>query len=264
MSDADREWEGGPDPPDEDAHEDVAPGSEEGPYLEEPGEGRGLRATGQRGDGNGRSEHDKWRRWAWAALVVLVIGVAWALTLYTILLDRSGDNTAELIALFEEGQQRREAAAGQTSQSQEARRAALEATQAEAQTFRAQTQAARASEAENNASARRALAQAALAGARTNQANAEAARAQDEADSANRQAPSPSGIQRTIDRNLDLQLDRNTDLQRTLERNIDLLRTLETNIGLQGTLDRNRELQRTLTETIEALREAIKDLRSRR
>ena len=81
--------------------DDVTAPSEEPPYLEEPGQGTGLRANGQPSDGDVRSEQDKWRRWAWAALVVLVIGVAWALALSTILLNRSGDNTAELIALFE-------------------------------------------------------------------------------------------------------------------------------------------------------------------
>ena len=213
---------------------------------------------------DGRSEHDKWRRWAWAALVVLVIGVAWALTLSTILLNRSGDNTAELISLFEESQERREAALRQSSQSEEARRAALDTTIAESRTFRAQAQAARASQAERNASARRALAQGALAGARTNQANTEAALAQARADRASREAPSPSGVQRSLDRTLDLQrTSTDLDLQRTLERNIDLLRTLERNVDLQRTLDRNRELQRRLNETIRELREVIRDLRSR-
>ena len=215
---------------------------------------------------DGRSEHDKWRRWAWAALVVLVIGVAWALTLSTILLNRSGDNTAELIALFEESQERRETALRQTSQNQEARRAALDATQAESQNFRAQGQAALASQAESNASARRALAQEALAGARINQADKQAALAEAQANRANRQAPSPSDMQRSLERTLDLQraLDRNLDLQRTLERNIDLLRTLERNVDLQRTLERSRDLQRRLNETIRALREAISDLRSQR
>ena len=83
-----------------------------------------------------RSEQDKWRRWAWAALVVLVVGVAWALTLSTILLNRSGDNTAELISLFEQSQERRQAALEQSSQSEEARRAALDTTIAESRTFR--------------------------------------------------------------------------------------------------------------------------------
>ena len=78
------------------------------------------RASGRRNDRRGKSrekvertEHDKWRRWAWAALVFSVLGVVWALTLYTILLNRSGDNTAELIALFEESQERRDALARQ-------------------------------------------------------------------------------------------------------------------------------------------------------
>ena len=113
--------------------DDVMAPSEEPPYLEEPGQGTGLRANGQPSDGDVRSEQDKWRRWAWAALVVLVIGVAWALALSTILLNRSGDNTAELIALFEKSQEQRKAAVNQTSQNQDARRAALHATQAESQ-----------------------------------------------------------------------------------------------------------------------------------
>ena len=133
-----------------------------------------------------------------------------------------------------------------------------------------------AGQAESNASARRALAQEALAGARTNQANTEAALAQIGAGRENRQAPSAGDIERTLDRTLDLQrtldrtlalqgtLERNRDLQRTLDRNIDLLRTLERSIDRQITLTRNPDLRRTLRETRDALREMIRDLRSRR
>ena len=168
-----------PDPPDD----DVAPESDEdvdwaSDEVEEPEDGRGARATARRNDRRGKSgdkvertEHDKWRRWAWAALVFSILGVIWGLTLSTILLNRSGDNTAELISLFEESQERRDALARQTAQNQAEKQAALKATQAESQAYRARSQAARASEAESNASARRALAEATLAGARTRQAD---------------------------------------------------------------------------------------------
>ena len=248
MSDGDWERQAEPDPPDE-----AAPESDE-----EPDDSRGARATGRRndrraktGDKVERTEHDKWRRWAWAALVFSILGVIWGLTLSTILLNRSGDNTAELIALFEESQERRDALARQSAQNQAEKQAALKATQAESQAFRAQSQAARASEAESNASARRAQAQATLAGARTQQA-----------ERADRALPSPSDAQRSLDRTIDLQrtLDRNADLQGTLERNIDLLRTLERSIDLQRTVDTTRDLQKRLKETIDALRQAISDL----
>ena len=66
-------------------------------------------------------------------------------------------------------------------------------------------------------------------------------------------------------RTLELQraLDRNADLQGTLERNIDLLRTLERSIDLQRTVDTTRDLQERLKEAIDALRQAISDLRPR-
>ena len=257
------------DPPTGDAEDSddlTAPPDDSGrDYDDTDFDSNGTEGEPPNSEEHGRSDQDKWRRWAWAALVVLVLGVAWALTLSTILLNRSGDNTAELISLFEESQERREAALRQTSQSQEARRAALDATQAESQTFRAQSQAALASQAESNASARRALAQEALAGARINQADKQAALAEAQANRANRQAPSPSGMQRSLDRTRDLQrtLDRNLDLQRTLERNIDLLRTLERSIDLQRTVDTTRDLQERLKEAIDALRQAISDLRPR-
>ena len=262
MSDGDWERQAEPDPPDEDvapeSDEDVAWASDE---VEEPDDRRGARASGRRndrraktGDKVERTEHDKWRRWAWAALVFSILGVIWGLTLSTILLNRSGDNTAELIALFEESQERRDALARQSAQNQAEKQAALKATQAESQAFRAQSQAARASEAESNASARRAQAQATLAGARTQQA-----------ERADRALPSPSDAQRSLDRTDDLQrtLDRNADLQGTLERNIDLLRTLERSIDLQRTLDTTRDLQKRLKEAVDALRQAISDLRPR-
>ena len=243
---------------------DVAPESDEdvdwaSDEVEEPEDGPGARATarrndrrGKRGDKVERTEHDKWRRWAWAALVFSILGVIWGLTLSTILLNRSGDNTAELISLFEESQERRDALARQSAQNQAEKQAALKATQAESQAYRARSQAARASEAESNASARRALAEASLAGARARQAERDA-------------GASPSDAQRSLDRTIELQraLDRNADLQRTLERNIDLLRTLERSIDLQRTVDTTRDLQERLKEAIDALRQAISDLRPR-
>ena len=262
MSDGDWERQTEPDPPDEDVapepDEDVAWASDE---VEEPEEGRASGASARRNDRRAKSrdkiertEQDKWRRWAWAALIVSVLGVAWALTLNTILLNRSGDNTAELIAMLEESQERRDALARQTAPNQAEKTAALKATQAESQAFRAQSQAARASVAESNASARRALAQAALAGARTQQA-----------ERPDRAAPSAREMQRSLDRTIELQraLDGNADLQATLERNIDLLRTLERSIDLQRTDDTTRDLQARLKQAIDALRQAISDLRPR-
>ena len=84
-----------------------------------------------------RSEQDHWRRFGWVALAILTTGVAWALVLATILIDRSGDRTAELIALVEEGQQQRESALGQIPQSQKERRAALEAQRQQTRTLQA-------------------------------------------------------------------------------------------------------------------------------
>ena len=256
MSDGDWDRQAEPDPPDE----DVAPESDQddawaSDEIDEPEDGRGSSASGRRNDRRGKSrekvertEHDKWRRWAWAALVFSILGVIWGLTLSTILLNRSGDNTAELISLFEESQERRDALARQTAQNQDEKQAALKATQAESQSYRARSQAARASEAESNASARRALAEASLAGARTRQAER-----------------APGDVQRSLERTIELQraLDRNADLQRTLERNIDLLRTLERSIDLQRTVDTTRDLQERLKEAIDALRQAISDLRPR-
>ena len=190
----------------EDSDDLTAPPGESGrDYDDTDFDSDGTEGEPPTSEEDGRSEHDKWRRWAWAALVVLVIGVAWALTLSTILLNRSGDNTADLISLFEESQGRRETALRQTSQNQEARRATLDATQAESQNFRAQGRAALASQGESNASARRALAQGALAGARINQANKQAALAEAQANRANRQAPSPNDMQRSLERTVDLQ-----------------------------------------------------------
>ena len=267
MSDGDWERQEEPDPPDEDvapeSDEDVAWASDE---VEEPEVGRGARAT-RRSDRRGKSrdkvqrtDQDKWRRWAWAALVFSILGVVWALTLFTIVLNRSGDNTAELIALFQESQDRRDAVARQAAQNPEEKQAALRATQAESQAYRTQSQAARARVAESNASARRALAQATLAGARTQQAQ------RTDRTPPDRTTPSPGDVQRSLDRTADLQrtLDKNADLQGTLERNIDLLRTLERSIDLQRTVDRTRELQTRLKEAIDTLRQALSDLRPSR
>ena len=126
---ADREWR----PESETGGEGVErPGYEAGGAVSGRGLGGGLEGTEEaarirrpRG-GSERSEQDQWRRFGWVALVILTTGVAWALVLSTILINRSGDRTAELISLFEEGQQQRGGALGQVPQSQEERQAALE------------------------------------------------------------------------------------------------------------------------------------------
>ena len=129
----------------------------------------------------GRSEQHNWRRWAWWALIIATVGGGWVLVLATIFVVRSGDRTAELISLFEEGQQQRQAASGGVQQSQEERQAALKTQQQQSQTFRAQELAALADQAKSNAEARRALADAALAASRVDQADSEARQADAEA-----------------------------------------------------------------------------------
>ena len=143
-------------------------------------------------DGDRRSEQDQWRRFGWVALAITTTGVAWALVLATILINRSGDRTAELISLFEEGQQERTAALGQIPQSQEQRQAALESQLAQTRAFQADARAARASQAKDEAAARQALADSAMAQARARQADAQAALAQAQANRANAAQPSLS------------------------------------------------------------------------
>ena len=127
------------------------------------------------------SEQHRWRRLAFVALIIATVGVGWALILGTIFIARSGDRTAELLALFESGQEQREAAFGGLQPSQEERQAALEAQQAQSQMFRAKELAALADESQSNADERLALANAALAGSRANEADSGAALAQAQA-----------------------------------------------------------------------------------
>ena len=174
----DRERPDSPTPGDE----AVTPGDEEvdeldrGAHLDAP-----PRRVGPDGDpataweDRGRSEQHNWRRWAWWALIIATVGGGWVLVLATIFVVRSGDRTAELISLFEEGQQQRQAASGGVQQSQEERQAALKTQQQQSQTFRAQELAALAEQAQSNAEARRALADAALAASRVDQADSEVA-----------------------------------------------------------------------------------------
>ena len=84
-----------------------------------------------------RSEQHNWRRWAWWALIIATVGGGWALVLATVFIVRSGDRTAALVSLVEEGQQQRQAASEDAQQSGEERKAALESQQQESQTFRA-------------------------------------------------------------------------------------------------------------------------------
>ena len=179
MDEDDRERPDSPTPGDE----AVTPGDEEvdeldrGAHLDAP-----PRHVGPDGDpataweDRGRSEQHNWRRWAWWALIIATVGGGWVLVLATIFVVRSGDRTAELISLFEEGQQQRQAASGGVQQSQEERQAALKTQQQQSQTFRAQELAALAEQAQSNAEARRALADAALAASRVDQADSERVR----------------------------------------------------------------------------------------
>ena len=98
----------------------------------------------KRGEKSERSEQDRWRRFGWVALIILTAGVAWALILSTILINRSGDRTAEVISLFEESQDVRNEALRQIPKNQEERRAALEAQRQQTRTLQAEAQAARA------------------------------------------------------------------------------------------------------------------------
>ena len=164
------------------------------------------------------------RRWS----LTLAIGVAWTLTLYTILLDRSGDNTADLMALFEEGQERRE---GQAAKSQNG---VLGATQADSQTLRGRPRP----RVERGREQRLGSPSNGRGGSRWRP------RAPGECGRGACPRTRPTG---RATRSLLARLQRTLDLQRTLERNIDLLRTLEATIDLLSTLDGTRDLLRTLT-----------------
>ncbi len=126
------------------------------------------------------TDQDRWRRVAWVAVISLIVGVGWALTLSTILLSRSGDRTAELISLFESGQEAREAgqeareaALARLPESQAERRATIEGLQEQSQLFKAQELSAFADQSESNANARQAVANEALANAQRRQASVE-------------------------------------------------------------------------------------------
>ena len=197
VGDLDRERPDSPSPGDEEVDEldperpePATPGHEEevddldrGAHLDAPPRDVGrVRGPATASADRGRSEQHRWRRWAWWALIIATVGGGWVLVLATIFIARSGDRTAELISLFEAGQQQREAASGGAQESQEERQAALKAQQQQSQTFRAQELAALADQAKSNAEARLALANAALAESRIDQADAEAALAQVQAE----------------------------------------------------------------------------------
>ena len=108
------------------------------------------------------TDQDRWRRVASVAVISLIVGVGWALTLSTILLSRSGDRTAELISLFESGQEAREAgqeareaALARLPESQAERRATIEGLQEQSQLFKAQELSAFAEQSESNANTAR-------------------------------------------------------------------------------------------------------------
>ena len=226
VTEGDREWHDQPTPADE--HDQPTPADEDvgdlggGAYADEP-----PRRVGPRGDPKLQNEQDKWRRLALTALIIVTVGGGWALVLVTILVDRSGDRTAELISLFEAGQQQRQGALGGVQQSQKERQAALETQQQQSQMLRAQELAALADQARGNAETRQALANAALATSRARQAEAEAALAQ---------AQSEETQARTVDRRTPAQV---------------------------PTGQRRAEAQATLTAAIEALRAAIEQLGNR-
>ena len=138
------------------------------PQGSSPGEDFGTARAHRR-----RSEQHNWRRWAWWALIIATVGFGWALVLATVFIVRSGDRTAALVSLVEEGQQQRQAASEGAQQSGDEREAALESQQQESQTFRAQELAALADQSKGNAEARQALAEAALAESRANTVNSE-------------------------------------------------------------------------------------------
>ena len=126
------------------------------------------------------TDQDRWRRVAWVAVISLIVGVGWALILSTILLSRSGDRTAELISLFESGQEAREAgqeareaALARLPESQAERRATIEGLQEQSQLFKAQELSAFAEQSESNANTRQAVANEALANAQRRQESVE-------------------------------------------------------------------------------------------
>ena len=111
----------------------------QGDYAEDSDEDVEGSGEDDEGDqGSERSEQDQWRRFGW-----VVFGhphyrrCRGPGRMPIILINRSRDRTAELISLFEEGQQQRTAALGQIPQSQEPRQAALESQSAQTRAFQA-------------------------------------------------------------------------------------------------------------------------------
>ena len=147
-----------PYPEDEPAGDELGP--DDVPSHAESDSDEGAKSTD---DGEQRTDQDRWRRVAWVTVISLILGVAWALTLSTILLNRSGDRTAELISLFESGQEERTATLARLPESQAERRATIEGLQEQSQLFKAQTLSAFADQSESNAGSRQAIASAALA-----------------------------------------------------------------------------------------------------
>lgn len=113
-----------PDPPERDTAADLDSATEEPPYPQEPAEQRGARARARRQAPVARSEQDKWR--GMGGLDLARHRVSWALSL----LNRSGDNTAKLLAMFQESQKLRETSAKQIAGSSDARRSTVKAAQA--------------------------------------------------------------------------------------------------------------------------------------
>lgn len=130
------------------------------------------------GSGDGPTQQDRWRRLGWVAVIAMILGVGWGLTLGTILIKQSGDHTSELISLFKSGQQSRQTFVQQIPQSQAERAAQLAAERSQAQMFKQQALTSITSQAQNNAQIRQALGFTALAGAQARQADAEASAAQ--------------------------------------------------------------------------------------
>ncbi len=227
--------------------DDLVEPTDEESHFAEPLDDYEPRAEGpsgpddDHGNGGERSDQDKWRRFGWAALIILTIGVGWALILSTILINRSGDRTAELISLFEQGQQQRGAIPAEASQNQQTRRATLAAQREQAELYRTQQATERASAFQSNTQARQNIANTALADAQTRQANNLAALASIQAQTAQRQLdlPQPSLLLPTDA----------------------LSPPLPTGQGLSELLQTNAQLQQALLEAIDDLTKAIKKLR---
>ena len=229
---ADREW-----PPDGETEGEEVEGSAYGDA--EPYPGDDLRAAPAPGSGGQsdrkkpeRSEQDRWRRFGWVALIILTAGVAWALILSTILINRSGDHTAQLLSLYADSQDARDQALRQIPKNQEERRAALEAQRQRTRTL---------------------------------QAAAEESRARAQASRAGIGRPS-SGLQPALDRQLAFDRQLALNPQVAVNRQQALNRQLNRQLAVNQQLLLNRQqtdLLKQFRAAMRALREAIKDLRPR-